>query len=301
MDQPKVERMLRLMQYLTGNCKYTIEELMGKLDLSKRTIYRYIDTFKSVGFVVTRITEGIYRMAKTRNSDVDISKLVYFTEEEAYVVSNLIDSLDNTNAMKRGLKTKLVAVYDATNLAKYVLNKENSKIIAALATAIKERETVVLHQYASSHSNKVKDYQVEPFSFTTNFLDVWAFDTVDKLNKTFKVERIGEVEILGTTWTYESEHQEEPVDSFRSHSLEKFHVKLRLTQVAKNQLVEEYPLTTRELSQNENGVWFFEGDVRSLQGVGRFVMQMPEEVDIIEGEMLRNYVRAKAGYILNNI
>ena len=43
MDQPKIERMLRLMKYMSGNVNYTIDELAEKLDMSYRTIYRYID------------------------------------------------------------------------------------------------------------------------------------------------------------------------------------------------------------------------------------------------------------------
>ena len=52
MDQPKVERMLRLMKLMSGEINYSIEELSEQLGLSGRTIYRYIDTFKQAGFVV---------------------------------------------------------------------------------------------------------------------------------------------------------------------------------------------------------------------------------------------------------
>ena len=54
MDQPKIERMLRLMMMLTANTKYTVEELAQKLDTSPRTIFRYIDTFKEAGFMVMK-------------------------------------------------------------------------------------------------------------------------------------------------------------------------------------------------------------------------------------------------------
>ena len=47
MDQPKIERLLRLMQLLSGNVDYSIGELGDRLDMSPRTIYRYIDTLKS--------------------------------------------------------------------------------------------------------------------------------------------------------------------------------------------------------------------------------------------------------------
>ena len=297
MDQPKIERLLRLMQYLSGNTYYTLDELSGKLDISRRTMFRYIDTFRNAGFVVQKINEGVYRMADLRNSDADLSKIVYFSEEEAYVVNGLIDALDDTNAMKNELKLKLSAVYEATNIKKYTINKGVSKTIGDLAAAIKHKRTVVLRHYSSSRSNTVKDYQVEPFVFTTNYLDVWAFDISDKQNKTFKVARIGEVEVLEKEWANESAHQEEPTDSFRSHSNHSFHVKLKLTQVAKNRMVEDFPLTAREIIQDKDA-WYYEGDVCSMEGIGRFVLSLPEHITILEGEEVRQYVREKAGYIL---
>ena len=300
MDQPKIERLLRLMQYLSGNVYYSIDDLSEKLGLSRRTIYRYIDTFKDAGFVVQKTNDGMFRMANTRNSDIDLSKIVYFSEEEAFVVNNLIDSLDDTNVLKRELKLKLSAVYESTNIGKYTINKGASKTIGDLAAAIKNKRTVVLHQYSSSRSNRVKDYQVEPYSFTTNYIDVWAFDVSDMQNKTFKVARIGEVEVLDKNWVNESVHQEEPTDSFRSHSNQAFHVKLRLTQVAKNRMVEEFPLTAREIRQDNDG-WYYEGEVRSMEGIGRFVLGLPEQILILEGEEVRHYVKEKANYIFGNM
>lgn len=300
MDQPKIERLLRLMLYLSGNVYYSIDDLSEKLGLSRRTIYRYIDTFKDAGFVVQKTNDGMFRMANTRNSDIDLSKIVYFSEEEAFVVNNLIDSLDDTNVLKRELKLKLSAVYESTNIGKYTINKGASKTIGDLAAAIKNKRTVVLHQYSSSRSNRVKDYQVEPYSFTTNYIDVWAFDVSDMQNKTFKVARIGEVEVLDKNWVNESVHQEEPTDSFRSHSNQAFHVKLRLTQVAKNRMAEEFPLTAREIRQDNDG-WYYEGEVRSMEGIGRFVLGLPEQIIILEGEEVRHYVKEKANYILGNM
>ena len=300
MDQPKIERLLRLMQYLSGNTYYSLDELSEKLGISRRTMFRYIDTFRNAGFVVQKLNEGVYRMANLRNSDADLSKIVYFSEEEAFVVNGLIDALDDANAMKNELKLKLSAVYEATNIKKYTINKGASKTIGNLAAAIKNKRTVVLHQYSSSSSNKVKDYQVEPYSFTTNYIDVWAFDVNDMQNKTFKVARIGEVEVLEENWHNESEHQEEPTDSFRSHSSQAFHVKLKLTQVAKNRMVEEFPLTAREISRDNDG-WYYEGEVRSMEGIGRFVLGLPEQIIIIEGEEVRQYVKEKANYILGKM
>ena len=297
MDQPKVERMLRLMQFLTGNVNYTLDEICERLDLSRRTMFRYLDTFKSAGFSVQRIGEGRYRLATMRRSDVDLSKIVYFTEEEAYVVNRLIDVLDNTNAMKQGLRRKLAAVYDSTDIDNYIDKKENSVHIGALADAIREGKKVVLKDYSSSHTNATKDYTVEPFKFNTNYIDIWAFDTADGLNKRFKVARIGSVEILDEPWEHAEQHQEEPMDSFRIHGSAPVHVKLRMHLIAKNLLLEEYPLAEKEVYQGPDGTWYYEGDVRGMDGVGRFVLGLPAYVDVLEGDPLKDYLREQAGIL----
>ena len=291
MDQPKVERMLRLMQFLTGNVNYTLDEICERLDLSRRTMFRYLDTFKSAGFSVQRIGEGRYRLATMRRSDMDLSKIVYFTEEEAYVVNRLIDALDNTNAMKQGLRRKLAAVYDSTDIDNYIDKKENSANIGALADAIRDHKTVILKGYSSSHSEQKKDYRVEPYMFNTNYIDIWAYDTSDKLNKRFKIARVDSVEILDTPWENESKHEAEPMDSFRIHSRETEHVKLRLNLVAKNLLLEEYPLAEKEVYQDDSGTWYYEGDVRGMDGVGRFVLGLPAFVDVIEGVSLKAFLK----------
>ena len=297
MDQPKVERMLRLMQFLTGNVNYTLDEICERLDLSRRTMFRYLDTFKSAGFSGQRIGEGRYRLATMRRSDVDLSKIVYFTEEEAYVVNRLIDALDNTNAMKQGLRRKLAAVYDSTDIDNYIDKKENSVHIGALADAIREGKKVVLKDYSSSHTNATKDYTVEPFKFNTNYIDIWAFDTADGLNKRFKVARIGGVEILDEPWEHAEQHQEEPMDSFRIHGSAPVHVKFRMHLIAKNLLLEEYPLAEKEVYQGPDGTWYYEGDVRGMDGVGRFVLGLPAYVDVLEGDPLKDYLREQAGIL----
>ena len=89
MDQPKIERMLRLMKMMSGNTNYTIEELASKLGMSYRSVYRYIDTFKASGFVIEKLQKNVYKVGKMPRSHVDMSKLIYFSEEEAYLVNSM--------------------------------------------------------------------------------------------------------------------------------------------------------------------------------------------------------------------
>ena len=51
-DQAKFQKMLEVLLML--DCKYgrTIQEISDRFDISQRTVYRYFDTFKQVGFVI---------------------------------------------------------------------------------------------------------------------------------------------------------------------------------------------------------------------------------------------------------
>ncbi len=303
MDQPKVERMLRLMTLLSGNVQYTIDELMEKLGMSRRTIYRYLDTFKDAGFAVQKVGTGgnVYKMATLKNPYADLSKVVHFSEEEAYIVNRLIDNLDNTNQIKQGLRRKLASIYDATSIASFIDKKENSANIEALSKAIKNGKVVILHNYSSTHSTAAKDYRVEPYMLNANYIDIWAYDQADGVNKRFKTARIGEVELLDEDWTNEEKHEASPVDIFHTHGVEPTHIKLRMTMLAKNLMVEEFPLSEKSFSADGDGYWIWEGDVRRMEGVGRFVLGLPKFIQILEGDSLREWVRENAAYTLENI
>ena len=290
MDQPKIERLLRLMRLMSGNTYYTIQELQDTLGMSERTIYRYIDTFKAAGFAVEKVRGNVYRLVNMRRPYPDLSKIVYFSEEEAYIVNRLIDSLDNTNDLKQRLHRKLAAIYDATSIADYVDKKSNSANIQALADAAKGKKMAILKKYESSHSGDIRDRKVEPFGFTTNYLDVWCYDPEDGKNKRFKIARIDEVLVLDETWQAEAEHSSSEIDVFRMSGPNIYHVRLQLSLQAKNLLLEEYPLAEKSIRKNGD-YYIFDDDVRAMEGVGRFVIGLASDITIIEGTELREYIR----------
>ena len=290
MDQPKMERMLRIMQYFSGNINYTMDEIARKLGVSKRSLFRYIDTFKNAGFVVTRVGEGIYKMTTNNKGYSDLSQLVYFTEEEAILVSHLIEDIDNSNGMKEDLKEKLRVVYGATAMSNYLRNEGNAEHIDKLVDAIKGRKQIQLKGYSSSSSDATKDYLLEPFKLDDNYVAMWAYDVKDGQVKQFKISRIGGIQI-GGPWEHEEEHKVLPMDAFRMTGTGKVveHVKLKLKMRAKNLLYEEYPLSRAQLYQVKR-TWYWEGDVYALEGVGRFVMGLAEDIVVEEGDKLKAYI-----------
>ena len=293
MDQPKIERVLRLMKMMTSGNRYTVEELAERLDTSYRSIYRYIDTFKEVGFVVHKEEGGVYRLGKESPYFKDISQLIHFTDEEAHIVNQLIGALDDTNMLKQNLRRKLSSIYNCTSLANSIVKGKNAENVNRIIEAIEEHRQVTLHDYSSSHTGSKRDRLVEPIAFTTNYVQIWCYDTSDNKTKLFNTARIGEVEILGSEWQHEAEHKCGHIDIFRNMGFEQMRVQLRLGVMAHNLLTEEYPLSERDLTQEDDTHWLLDTQVCNYAGIGRFVMGLIDDIEIIDSPDFVNYLRTK--------
>jgi len=126
MDQPKLERLLRLMKMLTANNSLTVDEIADKLGISSRSVYRYIDTFREAGFVIKK-SNNCPKLDKSSPYFKDISRLIHFTEEEAYILKSAIESIDENNLLKQNLKKKLYTVYDYNILAETIVSGKNGR------------------------------------------------------------------------------------------------------------------------------------------------------------------------------
>ena len=293
MDQPKIERVLRLMKMMTSGHRYTVEELADRLDTSYRSIYRYIDTFKEVGFVVHQEEGGVYRLGKESPYFKDISQLIHFTDEEAHIVNQLIGALDDTNTLKQNLRRKLSSVYNCTSLANSIVKGKNAENVNRIIEAIEEQRQVILHDYSSSHTATKRDRNVEPIAFTTNYVQIWCYDTADGKTKLFNTARIGSVEVLKSKWQHQAEHRCGFIDAFRTMGFEKMRVQLRLGVMSHNLLIEEYPLAERDLTQEDERHWLLDTEVCNYAGVGRFVVGLADDIEVIDSPDFVAYLREK--------
>src|SRR6056297_1013662 len=111
--QEKIQRVLKLLLML--NCKYgrSLAYISEKLNISERTVYRYIETIRNVGFVVDRkdsYGKRYYFINKEESNYRDISELLHFSKEEAYILNQAIHSIDQENELKINLIKKLYSL-----------------------------------------------------------------------------------------------------------------------------------------------------------------------------------------------
>lgn len=289
MDQPKIERLLRLMKLLTSNVDYTISDVALRLGTSDRTIYRYIDTLKSAGFAVSKKGDS-FKLSMESDYFKDISKIVHFTEEEGYIFNSLLDNLDDNNLLKANLRKKLATIYNSTNMAELVVNKDTASVVNKLSESIEAKKVVILKNYSSSHTKNVSDRVVEAFDYTTNYQQVWCYDIEDKKVKVFKTSRIGDVEILDKEWGFETKHKKAYIDIFRIIGVSPIRVKVKLNLLSYNLLTEEYPLSLRDIIKIDDKNWLLDTKVSSFIGIGRFIIGLADNVEIVDTPELQKYV-----------
>ena len=121
MELEKLARQLRLMLILTQNRRLTIDEVSAQIGISRRSIYRYVDAFRNMGFIVKK--EGqIYRIDHESAFLQDLVKGLQFTEEEALTIARSINSIyDNSPEMRR-LRDKMAHLYDIEALSRHGVN-----------------------------------------------------------------------------------------------------------------------------------------------------------------------------------
>jgi predicted DNA-binding transcriptional regulator YafY len=289
----KAERILKMLLLLSSGRKYTLSELSEKFYLSERSIQRYIWVFREVGFVIPRPNNGMYFIEKNSPRFKEMSQLLHFSEEEAYILSKAIHSIDDVNILKTNLVRKLYALYDFDRVAVTVVKRENSENVHQLIRAIKNKKQAILHNYQSAHSKVVRDRLIEPFDFTTNYIAVWGFDLEDQTCKTFKTSRIIRVETLTKSWEFSNLHRTKPLDIFRISGDYIGTVKLRLTRRARNLLIEEYPLAEKQITPISKTHFAFEAKVCGWEGVGRFVMGLCDEIKVLDPPGLKQYISGK--------
>ena len=289
MDHGRIVRLLKLMELLSSNVDYTIQELMDRLETSRRSVFRYIDSLKLAGFTMKKKGTSVHKLLSNSCHKIELSQLIHLSDEEAYLLHNLLGALTSDCQVAINLEKKLTALFDATSVTEIIGNKVAGENIMRLRQAIDEKKQVTLVGYESGNTMSISDRLVEPIKFSTNYTDVYAYEVATGITKVFKISRISQVEVSLTDWQHEDKHVKIETDCFRMTGKEDIPVTLKMTLKAKNLLIEEYPLSSKYVSYDGKD-WWFKGNVKDLHGVGRFVIGLADQIKTIDSPELNNYI-----------
>jgi len=289
MDQQKMQRLLRLLMMLTGKRWYSLYEIMNILESSGRTVYRYLETFESAGFVLEK-NRGSYRLQRSSTSTRSLQNLMHFSEEEVLILYDTLALIEGTSAVKEQLVRKLNLLYDYKALEKLQQSDDLMKI-QILSDAIRNKKQVKLKSYRSSNSDKITDRKVEPFDYLPDYRSVWCYEYESKSCKQFKLARIDEIELINRDWENERLHKIYFTDAFRISSVKPIdNIEAKLSLKAYNLLLEEFPLCRNHVN-DEDGHYLLKIPVAGYQGIGRFVMGLPGEIEVLGSEGFKEFLR----------
>jgi len=58
-------------------------------------------------------------------------------------------------------------------------------------------------------------------------------------------------------------------------------------------MTEEYPISSNSFSKQEDNHWIVSLDVVSYLGIGRFVLGLYDDIEILEGDGFKDYIKSK--------
>ena len=267
-------------------------EICEKIGISRRNLYYYLEFFRDAGFIVEN-HRPYYLIRKDSPWFKKIDAAVHFTEDEAILMRRLLEKVDDGSQQIAHLLRKLDKLYDLDIINPVEIRERQAANASVIYEAIKQKRVVVLKNYASPHSDTVSDRRVEPFLFMNGNQDVRCYEYASKMNKTFKLSRIQEVEMLDLSWSNESKHINIHTDIFMFSAEEEQIVKLRMGRLSTYILREEYPKSERYIEQEDESHWLCELPVCSFLGIGRFVIGLMEDIEVLENDAFRQYLKER--------
>ncbi|MEX0813649.1 MAG: WYL domain-containing protein [Chitinophagales bacterium] len=290
--QQKIFRIFNLIARLRAPLGSSKTALANDLGVSTRTIERYFELLQSIGFDIAQ-NKNRFRIENLSNKNLEYENSIVFSLEEAALVRNsLLDHSSGNHILRKSLLEKLYALTDIEEIGTELQALQSSKNISEIRAAIKNKQQVILKNYSSANSHTEKDRLVEPIRFIQYYRYLMAFEVSTKRIKQYKCDRFPTAEILPKKWKHEHLHQIQSTDIFGMSGNEDFKVKLGLSKRAAKLLSEEYPESSH-LIVEKKGKRIFETKVYSNKGIGRFVMGLIDEIEVLEPESLKVYIREK--------
>jgi proteasome accessory factor C len=287
-EHRKIYRVFQLIARLRAPLGCNKKEVAEVFEVTERTIERYFNLLTELGFHITR-SHNRHRIEQKGLAGIKQEEYINFTLEEAALIKKALFSLKHPENVQKNLLDKLYTLTELDELSDMVYDLNLSKNISVIRYAKQNEEQICLVGYNSMSNEKPRNYTLEPIRFFNYYRYLMAFDIKAAKVKQFKTERIGQILKTGKPWEFAEQHTKVKVDAFGMTGSEDIEVCLGLSKRARYLLEEEYPETLGCITKTHD-VYEYVGVVHSLKGVGRFVMGLMDEVQVIKPKDLVNYI-----------
>ncbi|MBO6078381.1 MAG: WYL domain-containing protein [Bacteroidaceae bacterium] len=290
-EQKSASRLIWVMSLLKNNNSKTVEVIASRVGISVRSAYRCIRTLQDQGINVTRRYGSVYTIDDEAE---DLRKIRATLEpekpEDGIILQKPCQDLKKASDTYEVLElmVKEHKLDDAPYLRQAVAN------VTLLQKAAQHRCKVTVDYDSNTEGRRIRKV-LEPYTFYFYYNYVWAFDCEKERNIPLRISRMGRVKITEQRCDHGRRHMKQKIDAFGCYGHQTKHVKLRLTMQARNLMTEAHPIsmiTMKEDPEYPDGErWIVDLDVCEYSGLTRYIMGMLDEVEILEGEGLKEYIR----------
>jgi predicted DNA-binding transcriptional regulator YafY len=297
LNQVKILRVLQLIALLKKPPSKAIKTIASILDNTERTVYRYLDLIKELGFDVQKDENNRYLIVGDFDNDSN-----NFTADEANLLNELLLSSANKSKLKDSILKKIYMQSEVAIQGNNLLNAHLGKIVDNISKALVTNKQILLKNYHSISSALISDRIVEPVKFTENYTSLCAFEPASMENKYFKVDRISDVEILEKPFKFQDKHKYSQPDAFGyalSHDELQYDIDLRLSLRAYILIKEEYPMVNNFLKQEPGKTTYrLFLKVNNPKPVLRFIMGLLDDIEVIGSFEFQEYLLGHIGKLL---
>lgn len=286
-NQNKILRVLQLITLLKKQPAKSIRFLAGILESTDRTVYRYLDLVKELGFELLKDHNNKFQIIGE-----DDYPSISFSKEEVSLLRDLVLSTGKDNKLKDSLLQKIYLQSELAIQGNHVLKANLGRMIEKINLSITENKRILLKGYHSINTQVISDRIIEPIGLTDNYNSVCGFEVETKLNKYYNLERINEVVILDESQEFNKLHQLDELDvfGFSDKNGEKFMVELSLSLRAYILLKEQYPKIEKHIVKNKKSEkYYLKVEVNNPKPITRFILGLNDEIKIIGSNKFKNY------------
>lgn len=293
-DPGKLLRLFRLLNLLSSSKRgYSVQELADKVGVSYRTVYRDLRIFEETGFSLNQ-HEASKRFYLAKSDD--LSNHLHFDKAEASALETALVGLPD-GPIKQILRDKVQALTGAARQLSLLHRQTIANNFKQLSLAIQEQKQVILLDYRSANSHQISNRLVEPFAFSDQSSTIQCFEPASKSNKFFKLERIGQVRVEAMNWQFAHLHEAKKQDVFGMTLKKPVKVDLLLGLLSSNLLKEEWPAAAALLSTQADGRYRFQADLAGYEAVGRFVLGLIDDIEILGPPAFKLYLQQKCRHL----
>lgn len=286
-NQNKILRVLQLITLLKKQPAKSIRFLASILESTDRTVYRYLDLVKELGFELQKDHNNKFQIIGE-----DDYPSISFSKEEVSLLRDLVLSTGKDNKLKDSLLQKIYLQSELSIQGNHVLKANLGRMIEKINSSISENKRILLKGYHSINTQVISDRIIEPISLTDNYNSVCGFEVETKLNKYYNLERINEVVILDESQEFNKLHQLDELDvfGFSERNGEKFIVELSLSLRAYILLKEQYPKIEKHINKElKSEKYNLKVNVNNPKPITRFILGLNDEIKIIGSNKFKNY------------